>query len=40
MAEVLRGFDIIAIQKVVAKYSAWAQKVAQLTDELTRKGAN
>lgn len=39
MAEVLRDFDIVAIQEVVAKHPAGAQKVAQLADELNRKGA-
>lgn len=40
MAEVLRDFDIVAIQEVVAKHPAGAQKVAQLADELNRKGAS
>lgn len=39
MAEILRDFDIVAIQEVVAKHPAGAQKVAQLADELNRKGA-
>lgn len=39
MASVLKDFDIVAIQEVVAKDPAGAQKVAQLADELNRKGA-
>src|SRR5690554_5753838 len=39
MAEVLRDFDVVAIQEVVAKHPAGAQKVAQLADALNRKGA-
>lgn len=39
MADVLKDFDIVAIQEVVAKHPAGAQKVAQLADELNRKGA-
>lgn len=39
MANLLKGFDIVAIQEVVAKHPAGAQKVAQLVDELNRKGA-
>src|SRR5690606_34204214 len=39
MANLLKGFDIVAIQEVVAKHPAGAQKVAQLVDELNRRGA-
>src|SRR5690606_36229288 len=39
MAEVLRDFDVVAIQEVVAKHPAGAQKVAQLADAVNRKGA-
>ncbi|GGG52251.1 endonuclease/exonuclease/phosphatase family protein [Bizionia arctica] len=39
MANILKDFDIVAIQEVVAKHPAGAQKVAQLADELNRKGA-
>ncbi|MCB4808578.1 endonuclease/exonuclease/phosphatase family protein [Tamlana sp. 62-3] len=39
MANLLKDYDIIAIQEVVAKHPAGAQKVAQLADELNRKGA-
>ncbi|WP_458625966.1 endonuclease/exonuclease/phosphatase family protein [Winogradskyella sp. PC D3.3] len=39
IVEVLKDFDIVAIQEVVAKHPAGAQKVAQIADELNRKGA-
>lgn len=39
MADVLRDLDIVAIQEVVAKDPAGAQKVAELADELNRRGA-
>lgn len=39
MANVLRDFDVVAIQEVVAKHPAGAQKVAQLADELNRTGS-
>lgn len=39
MANVLKDFDIVAIQEVVAKHPAGAQKVAELADELNRRGA-
>ena len=39
IVNVLKDFDIVAIQEVVAKHPAGAQKVAQITDELNRKGA-
>lgn len=39
MVNVLKEFDIIAIQEVVAKHPAGAQKVAQIADELNRKGS-
>ena len=38
IVEVLKEFDIVAIQEVVAKDPAGAQKVAQIADELNRKG--
>lgn len=38
MAEILRNFDIIAIQEVVAKDPAGAQAVARLVDALNRMG--
>lgn len=38
IVNVLKNFDIIAIQEVVAKHPAGAQKVAQIVDELNRKG--
>ena len=38
IANTLRDYDLIAIQEVVAGYGG-AQAVAQLTDELNRKGA-
>lgn len=39
MAQILRHYDIIAIQEVVAKDPAGAQAVARLADELNRMGA-
>lgn len=39
IVDVLKDFDIVAIQEVVAKHPAGAQKVAQIVDELNRKGA-
>ncbi|WP_417238760.1 endonuclease/exonuclease/phosphatase family protein [Bizionia sp.] len=39
MANVLKDFDLVAIQEVVAKHPAGAQKVAELADELNRRGA-
>ncbi|WP_252723621.1 endonuclease/exonuclease/phosphatase family protein [Winogradskyella psychrotolerans] len=39
IVDVLKDFDIVAIQEVVAKHPAGAQKVAQIADELNRKGA-
>src|SRR5690606_1961976 len=39
MANVLKDFDMVAIQEVVAKHPAGAQKVAELADELNRRGA-
>ncbi|WP_300980343.1 endonuclease/exonuclease/phosphatase family protein [Nonlabens sp.] len=39
MAEILRDYDIIAIQEVVAGYGG-SQAVARLADELNRKGSN
>lgn len=38
MAKLLRNFDLIALQEVVAKDPAGAQKVAQLADALSRLG--
>lgn len=38
IVEVLKEFDLIAIQEVVGKHPAGAQKVAQIADELNRKG--
>ena len=38
MAQILRHFDIIAIQEVVAKDPAGAQAVARLVDALNRMG--
>jgi deoxyribonuclease-1-like protein len=38
MATTLRGFDVVALQEVVAGYGG-AQAVARLADELNRKGA-
>lgn len=39
MAQVIRSFDIVAIQEVVAKDPAGAQAVAKIADELNRMGA-
>ncbi|WP_225034699.1 endonuclease/exonuclease/phosphatase family protein [Winogradskyella sp. SM1960] len=39
MVNILKDYDIVAIQEVVAKHPAGAQKVAQIADELNRKGA-
>ncbi len=39
IVNVLKDFDIVAIQEVVAKHPAGAQKVALIADELNRKGA-
>lgn len=39
IVETVHDYDIIAIQEVVAGYGG-AQAVAQLADELNRKGAN
>ncbi|WP_282032230.1 endonuclease/exonuclease/phosphatase family protein [Winogradskyella eximia] len=39
IVDVLKDFDIVAIQEVVAKHPAGAQKIAQIADELNRKGA-
>ncbi|WP_405570160.1 endonuclease/exonuclease/phosphatase family protein [Winogradskyella sp. Asnod2-B02-A] len=39
IVDVLKDFDIVAIQEVVAKHPAGAQKVAKIADELNRKGA-
>ena len=38
IVNVLKDFDIVAIQEVVAKHPAGAQKVAQIADELNRTG--
>lgn len=38
IVKVLNDFDIIALQEVVAKHPAGAQKVAQIVDALNRKG--
>lgn len=38
IVKILKEFDIIALQEVVAKHPAGAQKVAQIADELNRKG--
>lgn len=40
MAQILRHFDFVAIQEVVAKDPAGGQKVAAIVDELDRMGAN
>ncbi|MEO0471269.1 MAG: endonuclease/exonuclease/phosphatase family protein [Bacteroidota bacterium] len=40
MAEILKDYDLIAIQEVVAKDPAGAKAVAQLADLLNRSGAN
>jgi endonuclease/exonuclease/phosphatase family metal-dependent hydrolase len=39
IVNVMKEFDIVAIQEVVAKHPAGAQKVAQIADELNRKGS-
>lgn len=39
MARLLRGYDLIAIQEVVAKDPAGARAVAKIADELNRMGA-
>jgi endonuclease/exonuclease/phosphatase family metal-dependent hydrolase len=39
IANILRNFDIVAIQEVVAKDPAGAQAVAKIADELNRMGA-
>lgn len=39
IVDILKSYDLVAIQEVVAKDPAGAQKVAQLADELNRKGA-
>ena len=39
IVKTLKDFDIIAIQEVVAKHPAGAQKVAQIADELNRTGS-
>ena len=39
IVDVLKDFDIVVIQEVVAKHPAGAQKVAQIADELNRKGS-
>src|SRR5690625_7221865 len=38
MAQIMRNFDIVAIQEVVAKDPAGAQAVARLADALNRMG--
>lgn len=38
IVNILKDFDIVAIQEVVAKHPAGAQKVAQIADELNRTG--
>jgi len=40
MAQVLRGYDVIAIQEVVAKHPGGAKAVARLTDALDKMGAD
>lgn len=40
MAEILRGYDVIAIQEVVAKDPGGAKAVARLADALDRTGAD
>ena len=40
MAQILRGYDVIAIQEVVAKHPGGAQAVARLADALDRTGAD
>lgn len=39
IVKVLKDYDLIAIQEVVAKHPGGAQKVAQIVDELNRKGS-
>lgn len=39
IVKVLKDYDLVAIQEVVAKHPAGAQKVAQIVDELNRKGS-
>lgn len=39
IVKVLEDFDLVAIQEVVAKHPAGAQKVAQIADELNRTGS-
>ena len=39
IANILRDFDIVAIQEVVAKHSGGAQAVAKIADELNRMGS-
>nr|WP_321222421.1 endonuclease/exonuclease/phosphatase family protein [uncultured Psychroserpens sp.] len=39
IAKTLNEFDIVAIQEVVAKHPGGAQKIAQIADELNRKGS-
>lgn len=39
IVKVLKDYDLIAIQEVVAKHPAGAQKVAQIVGELNRKGS-
>jgi deoxyribonuclease-1-like protein len=39
IVNVLKDYDVVAIQEVVGKHPAGAQKVAQIADELNRKGA-
>ncbi len=40
MAHILKDYDVIAIQEVVAKHPGGAQAVARLADALDRKGAD
>lgn len=40
MVEVMRDYDLVLIQEVVAKDPAGAQRVAQLADDLDRTGSN
>jgi endonuclease/exonuclease/phosphatase family metal-dependent hydrolase len=40
MAKILRGYDVIAIQEVVAKDPGGAQAVARLADAMDKTGAN
>lgn len=39
IVNILKDYDIVAIQEVVAKHPAGAQKVAQIADELNRRGS-